>query len=162
MAKLDSSVAFASVSSISAPIVEFPDETLEVLDVLLAEFLLLAEVRHERSYTATEHAVEEAMALSRHPFLARECRGIDKAAAFLLRAKRSLLQKAIEERFDRRVLPLAVVRKSGDYVLGRGRAAVQITCMTSDSASLIAAGLRTGMDVVPLFTCVNGAVSLHA
>src|SRR5579862_7142869 len=69
-AALNASVVSISTCNTSALIVEIPDQSLEVFDILLAQLLVLAEVGHEGRDAAAEQTIEEAMAFARQPLVA--------------------------------------------------------------------------------------------
>src|SRR5690348_8735863 len=101
-------------------ILQLLDQPLQLADVSFRELAMAAEMRDEGRNPAAVKAVEQTLALSREPLLARQRRRVDEAPAILLRAHGALLEQATEQSLDGRLLPVTRLGERSHDILCRG------------------------------------------
>src|ERR1700761_1358133 len=102
-------------------IIKLLQQLFQVGNILAAQLALLGEVRNQRRNAPVEQTVEQALAFLGHVLLPRELGRIQVAPPFALGPNGLFLQQAVEQRFDRALLPALLGADLGQDVLGTAR-----------------------------------------
>src|SRR5262245_16849729 len=87
-------------------IFELLDQAFEFRDVFLGQLPLLAEMRHQRRDATAKQPVQESLAFTHEPLVALKQGRVEITATVFLGADGLFLQEAIQQRLDRRLLPV--------------------------------------------------------
>jgi hypothetical protein len=78
-------------------------------------------MRDQRRHAALEQAIEQTLALRVDVIGAFEEWSVEIAATVALGADRTFLEQAVEQRLDRRFLPIGALGEDGDHFFGAER-----------------------------------------